>query len=57
MIWIFFFLGSELKKQTGITKKQYQGLDKTFISNKDNKNMNESLIDKKLLLNKSKEKI
>ena len=25
-------------------------LDKTFISNKDNKNMNESLIDKKLLL-------
>ena len=39
-------LGKELKAQTDIAKKQYQGLDKVFISNKDNKNMNEQLIKK-----------
>ena len=35
-------LDKELKAQTDIAKKQYQGWDKTFISNKDN----ESLIKK-----------
>ena len=39
-------LGKELKAQTDIVKKQYQGLDKDFISNKDNENVNESLIEK-----------
>ena len=39
-------LGKELEAQTDIAKKQYQGLDKAFISNKDNKNVNESLIKK-----------
>ena len=39
-------LGKELKAQTGIAKKEFQGLDKAFISNKDNKNENESLIEK-----------
>ena len=39
-------LGTELKAQTDIAKKQYQGLDKAFISNKDNKNVNDSLIKK-----------
>ena len=39
-------LDSELKKQTDIAKKQYQWLDKVFSSNKDNKNVNESLIKK-----------
>ena len=37
-------LGKESKAQTDIAKKQYQGLDKAFISNKENKNVNESLI-------------
>ena len=37
-------LGKELKAQTDIAKEQYQGLDKDFISNKDNENVNESLI-------------
>ena len=36
-------LGSELKKQTDIAKKQYKRWDKTFSSNKNNKNVNESL--------------
>ena len=36
-------LSNELKAQTDIAKKQYQGLYKAFISNKDNKNGNESL--------------
>ena len=31
-------------KRVDITEKQYQGLDKAIISNKDNKNVNESLI-------------
>ena len=31
-------------KRVDITDKQYQGLDKAIISNKDNKNVNESLI-------------
>ena len=39
-------LGKELKVQTDIAKTQYQGFDKAFISNKDNKNVNESLIKK-----------
>ena len=41
-------LGKELKAQTDIAKKQYQRLDKVFIfiSNKGNKNVNESLIKK-----------
>ena len=39
-------LGKELKVQTDIAKEQYQGLDKAFISNKDNKNVSESLIKK-----------
>ena len=38
--------GKSLKAQTDIAKKQYQGLGKAFISNKDNKNMNELLIKK-----------
>ena len=33
----------ELKEQTNIAKKQYQGLDKAFTSNKNNKNVNKSL--------------
>ena len=40
----YSLLGSELKKQTDIAKKQYQGLDKIFSSNKDSKHLNESLI-------------
>ena len=39
-------LGKELKAQTDIAIKRYQGLDKTFSSNKDNKNVNGSLIKK-----------
>ena len=39
-------LGKELEAQTDIAKKQYQGLDKAFISNKDNKNVNESFFKK-----------
>ena len=31
-------------KRVDITEKQYQGLDKAIISNKGNKNVNESLI-------------
>ena len=42
----YSLLGKELKVQTDIAKKQYQGFDKAFISNKDNKNVNESLIKK-----------
>ena len=37
-------LGKELKAQTDIAKKQYQGLDKAFISNKNIKIVNEWLI-------------
>ena len=39
-------LGKELKAQTDIAIKRYQGLDKAFSSNKGNKNVNESLIKK-----------
>ena len=39
-------LGKELKAQTDIAKKQYQGLDKAFISNKNIKIVNEWLIKK-----------
>ena len=42
-------LEKELKAQTDIAKKQYQGLDKSFVSNKDSKNMNGSLIKKELV--------
>ena len=35
-------------KRVDITEKQYQGLDKAIISNKDNKNVNESLIKQKI---------
>ena len=42
----YLSLGKELKAQTDIEKKQYKELDKAFISNKDNKNVNESLIKK-----------
>ena len=36
-------LSKELKTQTDIPTKQYQGLHKGFISNKDKENVNESL--------------
>ena len=39
-------LGEELKTQTDIAKKRYQRNDKAFISNKDNKYLNESVINK-----------
>ena len=39
-------LGKELKAQTDIAIKRYQGLDKAFSSNKGNKNVNGSLIKK-----------
>ena len=39
-------LGKELQVQADIAKKQYQGLDKALISNKDNENVNKSLIKK-----------
>ena len=37
-------IGSELKKQTDIAKNQYLELDRVSCSNKDNKDVNESLI-------------
>ena len=40
-------LGKELKAQADIAKKQYQRLDIDFISNNDNKNVNESWTKKK----------
>ena len=43
----YLLLGKELKAQTDIAKKQYQGLQKVFISNNDNKNVNDSFIKKK----------
>ena len=39
-------LDKELKAQTDIAKKQYQRLNNAFVSNKDNENVNESLIKK-----------
>ena len=39
-------LGKKLKAQAGIAKRQYQELDKAFISNKDNINVSKSLIQK-----------
>ena len=44
----YFLLDKELKAQIDIAKKQYRGLGKAFISNKDNKNVSESLINKEL---------
>ena len=49
----YSLLGNELKKQTDIAKKHYQKLDKAFLSNRDNKNVNESLIKKEKKINKS----
>ena len=49
-------LGSELKKQTDIAKKQYQGLDKIFSSNKDSKHLNESLIKEQTVAKKLSKK-
>ena len=49
-------LGKSVKAQTDITKKQYQGLDKSFISNKDIKNLNESLIKKEPVAKKMAKK-
>ena len=49
----YSLLDKELKAYTemaDIGKKQHQGLDKAFISNKDNKNVNDSLIKKSLFL-------
>ena len=43
-------LSVELKKQTDIAKMKYQGMDHFFSFNKDNKNVNESLLKRKLLL-------
>ena len=37
-------MSSDFKKQTDIAKKQSKGLSKVFSSNKDNKNVNVSLI-------------
>ena len=42
----YSYIGKKLKPQTDITKEQCQGLDIAFISNKGNKNVNESLIKK-----------
>ena len=49
----YSLLDKELKAYTemaDIGKKQRQRLDKAFISNKDNKNVNDSLIKKSLFL-------
>ena len=51
-IFHYFSLGSELKKQTSITENQYKRSDQAFISNKDNKNVNESLIKKESISKK-----
>ena len=42
----YLLLGKEIKVQTDIAKKHCQELDKAFISNKYNKNVNESLVKK-----------
>ena len=42
----YLLLGKKLKAQTDNVNKQYQGLDKAFISNENNGNVNESLIKK-----------
>ena len=42
----YLLLSSELLKKTDLIKKQHQGLDEAFSSNKDNTNMNQSLIKK-----------
>ena len=38
-----------MKKQTDIARKQYQGLDKAFTSNKNTGNVNQSLINKETI--------
>ena len=38
----YLLLGKEIKAQTDIAKKKYQGLDKDFFSSKNNKNVNGS---------------
>ena len=45
-IFEYLLLGKKIKARADISKKQYRGLYKAFISNKDNKNVNESLIEK-----------
>ena len=46
----YFLLGKELKSQTDISKRKYKGLDKIFISYRDNSNVNESLIKKEKII-------
>ena len=47
-IFVYSPLGKELHAHTDIAKKQYQQLEEIFFSNKDNKNVNESLIKKEM---------
>ena len=42
----YSLLDKELKAQTDIAKKQYRGFKKIFISNKDDKKVKKSLIEK-----------
>ena len=42
----YSLLGKKLKAQTDITQKQYQGLDKAFVFDKNNENVNELLVKK-----------
>lgn len=46
----YFLLGTELKSQTDISKRKYKGLDKIFISYRDNNNVNKSLIKKEKII-------
>ena len=46
----YFLLGKELKSQTDISKRKYKGLDKIFISCRDNNNVNKSLIKKEKII-------
>lgn len=46
----YFLLGKELKSQTDISKRKYKGLDKIFISYRDNNNVNKSLIKKEKII-------
>ena len=53
----YSLIGKELKVQTNIGKKQYKELDRALISNRDNTNVNESLIkkeNKKFIISQSK---
>ena len=46
----YFLLGKELESQTDISKRKYKGLDKIFISYRDNNNVNKSLIKKEKII-------